>query len=45
MARVADGIPERMDRIKGCGNAVVPQIPEMYARAIKELLDARESSI
>ena len=45
VARVADGIPERMDRIKGCGNAVVPQIPEMYARAIKELLDARYSSI
>lgn len=33
-----DGIPGRLDRLRGLGNAVVPQIPEMYARRIKELL-------
>ena len=32
--RVADGVPNRMDRIKGLGNAVVPQIPELIGRAI-----------
>ena len=34
-----DGIPNWVDRISGCGNAVVPQIPEMYARRIKQLLE------
>lgn len=45
VGRVAHGVPKRVDRLRGLGNAVVPQIPEMYARAIKELLDARESCI
>lgn len=33
-----DGIPKRVDRcaVKGLGNAVVPQIPEMIGRAIME---------
>lgn len=31
-----DGIPKRLDRLRGLGNAVVPQIPEMYARRIME---------
>lgn len=34
--RVADGVPNRMDRVGACGNAVVPQIPEMIGRAIME---------
>ena len=33
-ARVADGVPNRMDRVGACGNAVVPQIPEMIGRVI-----------
>lgn len=35
--RVADGIPDRMERLKGLGNAVVPQIPEIIGRAIMEI--------
>jgi DNA (cytosine-5)-methyltransferase 1 len=34
MDRVADGIPNRVDRIAAIGNAVVPQIPELIGRAI-----------
>lgn len=32
--RSADGIPAGLDRIGLCGNAVVPQIPELIGRAI-----------
>ena len=32
--RVANGLPHRVDRIKGLGNAVVPQIPELIGNAI-----------
>jgi DNA (cytosine-5)-methyltransferase 1 len=34
VGRVAHGVPDAMDRLKGCGNAVVPQIPELIGRAI-----------
>lgn len=34
--RVDDGLPYNMDRYKQCGNAVVPQIPELIGRAIME---------
>ena len=34
--RVPDGIPNRMDRIRGLGGAVIPQIPELIGRAILE---------
>lgn len=33
-ARVVDGVPNRMDRVGACGNAVVPAIPELIGRAI-----------
>ena len=32
-----DGIPNWMDRIKCCGNAVVPQVAQFIARRIKEV--------
>jgi DNA (cytosine-5)-methyltransferase 1 len=40
VGRVAHGISNRVDRLKGLGNAVVPQIPEMIGHAI---LEARAS--
>jgi len=34
MARVVDGLPNKVDRINKLGNAVIPQIPEIIGRAI-----------
>ncbi len=36
VGRVANGIPNRVDRLKALGNAVVPQIPEIIGHAILE---------
>ena len=35
VGRVAHGVPKRMDRLKGLGNALVPQIAEMIALEIR----------
>lgn len=36
VGRVAHGVPARVDRLRALGNAVVPQIPEIIAHAIRE---------
>jgi DNA (cytosine-5)-methyltransferase 1 len=38
ICRVSDGVPNRVDRIRCLGNAVVPQCAEVFAEAIKEEL-------
>jgi DNA (cytosine-5)-methyltransferase 1 len=35
VARVANGIPRRVDRLKGLGNAIVPQIAMRIGQTIK----------
>lgn len=42
VGRVAHGVPDRAHRLKGLGNAVVPQIPELIGNAILQHLEASQ---
>ncbi len=39
VGRVAHGVSQRVDRLKGLGNAVVPQIPFLLGLAIREMIE------
>lgn len=43
LGRVAYGIPNRMDRLRGLGNAVVPQVAEYLGLLIMEVIENEES--
>jgi len=37
VGRVADGVPNRVDRLKGLGNAIVPQVVEYIGRRVQQM--------
>jgi DNA (cytosine-5)-methyltransferase 1 len=39
LGRVANGIPNRVDRLKSLGNSIVPQLAQVLIQTIKDIED------
>jgi DNA (cytosine-5)-methyltransferase 1 len=44
VGRVADGIPNRSHRLKGLGNAIVPQVAYQIIKGIKEVMEQSDEN-
>ena len=43
ICRVANGIPNRVDKLRGLGNAIVPQVAEIILKQIARVMDNEKS--